>query len=60
MELESVDMVFHYREGEKEVEIKGSIDSENGWSQWGASKEELGHNVHLIEALNGATVENGF
>ncbi|KKK51303.1 hypothetical protein LCGC14_3116320, partial [marine sediment metagenome] len=46
MQLQDVELKFTYSHPTgKEVIIKGNINDNGYWQQWGASKEELGENI---------------
>lgn len=52
MQLQDVELKFTYSHPTgKEVIIKGNINDNGYWQQWGASKEELGENIELIEEI---------
>lgn len=57
MKLENISLSFIYKDGNEEIEIKASICND-GWQQWGAPKDILGENVHLLEALTQTVGEN--
>lgn len=57
MKLQRIELTFVYKDAnDKEIQFQGYIDPDS-WHQWGASKEVLGENVELIEALQDSTLD---
>ncbi len=54
----SISIVISKEDERGGFDITGALSAENGWSQWGESKERLGANVDLMEALQFALFEH--